>query len=179
MSLIKAGTQSSTITAAPQSISAATYSSSYEMELNNPAINQSEISSTLSTLNSHIPTLTPATINSPILSESLPLFNLCDLDDPSPAQRAEYLLNFRIYKSKYLPFVHIPSDTNVEQLQQGRPFLWLSIMAIGSKSISQQQKLSRKIRQTIAQEMVIQSERDIDLLLGLLIFIGWYDVCAY
>jgi hypothetical protein len=49
-------------------------------------------------------------------------------------------------------------------------------MAVGSKSKSQQQVLGSKIRQKIAQELVVQSEKNIDLLLGILAFIGWYGV---
>ncbi|KAE8451746.1 hypothetical protein EG329_003203 [Mollisiaceae sp. DMI_Dod_QoI] len=46
-------------------------------------------------------------------------------------------------------------------------------MAVSSKSTSQQEVLGNKVRQTIAQEMVVQSEKNIDLLLGLLTFINW------
>lgn len=94
--------------------------------------------------------------------------------EPSTTEAEEYLMNFQTYKSKYFPFVYIPSTTNAQLLRHERPFLWLSIMAVGSKSTSQQQALGRKIRQTAAQEMVVRSMRNIDLLLGLLAFIGWY-----
>ncbi|KAL9094342.1 MAG: hypothetical protein Q9165_003483 [Trypethelium subeluteriae] len=52
-------------------------------------------------------------------------------------------------------------------------------MAVGSKSTSQQQILGAKIRQTIAQEVVIQSEKSIDLLLGLLVFMSWAHYQAH
>ena len=91
----------------------------------------------------------------------------------SPEEAEEYLINFQTYRAKYLPFIYIPSSTTARQLQQERPFLWLCLMAAGSKSTTQKQVLGREIRQTVAQEIVVQSERNIDLLLGLLTFISW------
>ncbi|MCJ1399412.1 hypothetical protein MMC11_002614 [Xylographa trunciseda] len=96
-----------------------------------------------------------------------------DTDEPSLVEAEEYLLNFQTYKSKYFPFIYIPASTSAQQLRQERPFLWLGIMTVGSKSTSQQQRLGSRIRQTIAQEMVVQSAKNVDLLLGLLAFIGW------
>ncbi|KAK6956736.1 hypothetical protein Daesc_002016 [Daldinia eschscholtzii] len=96
--------------------------------------------------------------------------------EPSLADAEEYLSNFKTYKLKYFPFVNITSNMTANQLRQERPFLWLCIMAIGSKSTLQQQILGRKIRETVAQEMVIKSTKNIDLLLGLLAFIGWYNI---
>jgi hypothetical protein len=99
------------------------------------------------------------------------------MEELSPAKAEEYLLNFRTYKSKYALFIHIPPTTSAEQLRQERPFLWLCIMAVSSKSTAEHQVLGRKIHKTVAQEMVVQFERNIDLLLGLLIFINWYGIC--
>ena len=82
------------------------------------------------------------------------------------------LTNFQIYKSKLFAFVCNPSTVNAQQLRQERPFLWLGIMAVCPRSRSQQQVLGSKLRRTIAQEMVVQSSRSIDLLLGLLAYIG-------
>ncbi|OTB10379.1 hypothetical protein K445DRAFT_253890 [Daldinia sp. EC12] len=93
--------------------------------------------------------------------------------EPSLSDAEEYLSNFKTYKLKYFPFVNITSNISANQLRQERPFLWLCIMAIGSKSTLQQQILGRKIRETVAQEMVIKSTKNIDILLGLLAFIGW------
>ena len=91
----------------------------------------------------------------------------------TPGEAEEYLVTFQTYRSKYLPFISIPSTTTAKQLQQERPFLWLCLMAAGSKSTSQKQVLGGEIRQTVGQEIVVRSERSIDLLLGLLTFISW------
>ncbi|RDW65074.1 hypothetical protein BP6252_10725 [Coleophoma cylindrospora] len=91
----------------------------------------------------------------------------------SPVDAEEYLANFRTLNLKYFPFCYISPAAGAQQLRQERPFLWLCIMAVSSKSKPQQQLLTSKIRQTVAQEIVVNSEKNIDLLLGLLVFIGW------
>lgn len=97
--------------------------------------------------------------------------------EPSPVEAEEYLTEFQAFKIKFFPFVCIPSTMSSKQLRQERPFLWLCIMVAGSKSTSQHQVLDSKVRQIVAQEMVVRSEKNTDLLLGLLSFTGWYTSC--
>ena len=101
---------------------------------------------------------------------------LYDAAEPSPVVAEEYLATFHAYKSKYFPFVYVPPTTTALQLRQERPFLWLCTMTIASRSTSQQQVLGNKIRDTLAQEMLLKSEQSVDLLLGLLAYIGWYGI---
>ncbi|KAH8651094.1 hypothetical protein BX600DRAFT_473069 [Xylariales sp. PMI_506] len=96
--------------------------------------------------------------------------------EPSPTEAEKHLENFRKHKSKYFAFVHIPRNTSAAQLQGDRPFLWLCIMMLGSKSTLQQQILGGIIREKIAQEMVIQSNKSLDLLLGILGFTAWANI---
>ncbi|KIM97022.1 hypothetical protein OIDMADRAFT_169794 [Oidiodendron maius Zn] len=120
-----------------------------------------------------LPLLKPAISNSTVSSDYLPRSGFPDTEEPSQAEAEECLLHFRKYMSKYVPFIYIPLTTNAQQLRQERPFLWLCIMTVASKSTSQQQILGSKIRSIIAQEMVVQSERNVDLLLGILTFASW------
>ncbi|KAF2807184.1 uncharacterized protein BDZ99DRAFT_500451 [Mytilinidion resinicola] len=96
--------------------------------------------------------------------------------EPSQVEAEQYLASFRTYKSRGFPFVHIPSTTTASHLKQERPFLWLCIMSIASNSTLQQRLLGSRIRQFIAQEMVVQLNRNMDLLLGILTFIGWATI---
>lgn len=91
----------------------------------------------------------------------------------SSLEAEECLNHFRTFKLQYFPFVHIPFEKRAAQLQKERPFLWLCIMAISSKSTARQYELGLKIREKVAQEMIVQADHSIDLLLGLLTFIGW------
>ncbi|KAG0650461.1 hypothetical protein D0Z07_2967 [Hyphodiscus hymeniophilus] len=182
VSLIKAGAQTGAVVTFP-SVPPVTIGSNscgnILMTAGNSILteNKSEGSPFSSSSNEYtesVPVSTPATEDS--ASSSFNQISSCyhaTTGEPSPTEEAKYFSNFQTYKSKYFPYVYIPSTTTVHQLRQERPFLWLCIMAVGSDSISQQQVLSTKVRQTISQEMIAKSETNIDLLLGLLTFIGW------
>ncbi|PMD42861.1 hypothetical protein L207DRAFT_486635 [Hyaloscypha variabilis F] len=92
---------------------------------------------------------------------------------PSLVQAEEYLRSFQINNLQYFPFMYIPPTTSAQQLQQEKPFLWLCIMAVSSKSTSQQQALGSEIRHAVAHEVVVQLSRNLEFLLGILIFIAW------
>ncbi len=182
VSLLKAGGQSSAV-AANIHPTAAIYDSAH---LSNVRTNdetsprsQTEGGSVKSVLNDYppnLPVLTPGTTDSEGTSCNSPASVLHDAVEPSPVEAEEYLSTFRTHKSKYFPFVYIPSTTTAQQLRQERPFLWLCIMTIASRSTSQQQVLGSKVRNILAQEMLLKSGQNVDLLLGLLAYIGWYGV---
>ena len=180
VSLLKAGAQSDATATDPQAI-AATYDAAYHSSVRtndkSSPYSQSNISSTTNVLDDQLP-------NPPILatgsnesqgtaSMSSPSLRR-DTDEPSPLEAEQCLTIFRSHKIEYFPFLHIPPTTNANQLRRERPFLWLCVMMVASRSISQQQVLGNKVRDRLAQEMVIKSEQNIDLLLGLLAYIGWY-----
>jgi hypothetical protein len=182
VSLLKAGAQSGAAITPPNTtatIGDSTPHGIIRLNANTPTHNQFERGSVSSIPDGYIQSevLRPATDDCSGSSYNLPHSEARDTSDaPSPAEAEEYLIHFQTYKSKYLPFMYIPSTARAQQLRQERPFIWLCIMAVCSKSTSQQQILGSKIRQTIAQEMVVQSEKNIDFLLGLLTFIGWYGI---
>lgn len=86
------------------------------------------------------------------------------MSDLSLHESEECLNHFRTFKLQYFPFVHIPFEKSAEQLRKERPFLWLCVMAISTKLTARQHELGLKIRQIVAQEMVVQSDKSIDLL---------------
>ena len=122
-----------------------------------------------------VPVMTPSTDDSIRSSNNLQVYDFFD-SGSSIAKAEAYLIDFQTYKAKYIPYVHIPLTTTAQELRRERPFLWLCIMAVSSRSTSEQQLLGCKVRERIAQEMVIQSEKSLDLLLGILTFICWYDI---
>ncbi len=132
------------------------------------------VTSVLDDYPSNLPVLTPEKSDSEGTLSSSSAAVPHDAVEPSPFEAEEYLTAFRTHKSKYFPFLYIPSTITAQQLHQQRPFLWLCIMTISSRSTSQQQVLGSRVRDKLAQEMLLKSERSIDLLLGLLAYIGWY-----
>lgn len=121
--------------------------------------------------------LTPGT--SAFGSTDSPADDFACLYEPTSSEAEEYLNIFSVKQVKYFPCVHIPPKTSAEQLRQERPFLWLCIMATSSKIIAQQQALNQRIKDIVAQRLLFESEYSLDLLLGLLVFIGWYASSEY
>ncbi|RYP22616.1 hypothetical protein DL767_009012 [Monosporascus sp. MG133] len=95
-------------------------------------------------------------------------------DHLEPRQSAEESLQiFREIHLRSFPFVYIPPETTANDLQRERPFLWLNIRTLTCKSPAQQCALSNRIREIIGQKVLSESERTMDLLLGLLGFLSW------
>jgi hypothetical protein len=179
VSLLKAGAQPSALvidTHATAAIDDPAHHSSVRTNNKTSSLSQSEGGSVTSVLNEYLPDLpelTPGTTGSEGDSCKSLASVLHAAVEPSPVEAEEYLSIFHTYKSKYFPFVCIPATTTAQQLRQERPFLWLCVMTIASRSTSQQQVLGSKIRHILAQEMLLNSGKNIDLLLGLLAYIGW------
>ncbi|KAI0896268.1 hypothetical protein F4806DRAFT_56629 [Annulohypoxylon nitens] len=92
---------------------------------------------------------------------------------PSPLEAEEILRVFNDRFVPFFPFVYIPPETTAAQLQQERPFLWLVITCTCSKSQEKKTMYSQKIREYLAQKMLIDLDRNVDLLLGVLCYLGW------
>ena len=85
----------------------------------------------------------------------------------------EGLATFAAHMFKFFPFVYIPPNTTASELSAQRPFLVLCMAAISSRQAERQGELFAMMRETMAQKLVINDEPSIDLLLGLLAFLGW------
>jgi len=96
-----------------------------------------------------------------------------DAAQSSPIEAEKSLSLFNTYKATKFPFVFIPATTTAQQLRQENPFLWLCIMAVASRSTAQQQVLGKRVRKTLAQEMLLQSGQSIDLFLRILAYAAW------
>ncbi|KAL3436115.1 hypothetical protein BDV09DRAFT_58709 [Aspergillus tetrazonus] len=117
-------------------------------------------------------TLTPDTNVSEPTSRSPAAFSTPG--EPTSLQAEECLATFRSQLLPYFPCIHISPDMTAQRLRERRPFTWLCIMSVTSKSASQRRALNDRIKATVAQEMVHNSaSTDIDILLGLLIYLGW------
>lgn len=93
--------------------------------------------------------------------------------DLTALEADEGLETFTAHMFKSFPFAYIPPDTTASELRTQRPFLVLCMAAISTKQADRQRELFSMMRETIAQKLVINIEPSIDLLLGLLTFLGW------
>ena len=90
-------------------------------------------------------------------------------------QSEEALTIFRRDFCPEFPFVLLSSDETSESLRRNKPFLSLSILAATSYAHPQLQRgLAREISKQIASRMIIDNEKSLDLLQGLLVHLAWY-----
>jgi hypothetical protein len=89
------------------------------------------------------------------------------------AELEEYLHTYRTKMVSYCPIVPIEAAVTVKSMSEERPFLWLIIRAICSKSSTRQRALELQARQTLGKEILIEGTRSMDLLMGVLIFAAW------
>ena len=93
--------------------------------------------------------------------------------EPSSDQAEEYLNTFRPLMATYFPFILVPESTTAYELRRDRPFLWLCIMSVAAKSTAQQKALGREVKITMGREIIAEGKNNLDLLLGLLVFVAW------
>lgn len=95
------------------------------------------------------------------------------LPEPTPTEAEVYLVKFRQWL-EFFPFMRIDPDLTAEALHREHPFLWLCIMNVTSMSMPQQAVLRERIRQEVAQRMVVNHERSLEMIQGLIVLTSWY-----
>lgn len=93
--------------------------------------------------------------------------------DLSASEAEGGLATFAAHMLEFFPYVYVPPNTTASELRARRPFLLLCMAAISSKQAERQRELFTMMREIIAQKLVIKTEPCVDLLLGLLTFLGW------
>lgn len=91
----------------------------------------------------------------------------------------EYLETYRSKMVPFFPIVVIPPEMTLYHFREQRPFLWLIIRAICSKSSARQRALWQEIRKELARLVIVEGMRNLDLLLGTLVFAAWGHYCVY
>lgn len=95
------------------------------------------------------------------------------LPEPTSEEAEVYLTKFRDWLKNF-PFVVIPPTQTAAALREERPFLWLCIMNLTTMSAPQNNILRERIRHEYITRAFVNQERTMDLLLGLIAFLGWY-----
>lgn len=93
--------------------------------------------------------------------------------DSSPHDAEICLQIFRSRFLPFFPFIHLAQNITAQQLLMTRPVLMRAIMAVATPST--QQKLARgaELKRILAHATLLENQSNIDLLLGLLVFIAW------
>ena len=97
-------------------------------------------------------------------------------DDALPLESNETLLSIYVnHLSVRFPFVIIPPGMTATQLQTTRPLLMKAIKMVASvRHLRRMRAQSRAVMQHISEAILIRSERSLDLLQGILVFLGSY-----
>ncbi|KAI9640122.1 hypothetical protein NHQ30_011524 [Ciborinia camelliae] len=91
--------------------------------------------------------------------------------------QATHLLNCYIPKLPFFPFVTLPANPTIPILSQQSPFLLLAILttaAIPHPYLHHQ--LDQEFRRVLSLKLIVESQKSLDYLLGLLVYIAWYPV---
>ncbi|KAI1379514.1 hypothetical protein F4677DRAFT_334964 [Hypoxylon crocopeplum] len=126
-----------------------------------------------------IAALTPATATNSLGGTTLlsaaktPDSSISYSDEPSPPEAEELLKKFREETIGFFPFVYIPPHVTSQQLRELYPFLWLNIICAALGSPRRRTALGDQARSIIIQKVVVDREKSLDLLLGLLTLVGW------
>lgn len=89
------------------------------------------------------------------------------------SRAAEQLNRFRRDFLRYFAFCHIPYTVGSAELRRQKPFLWLVIMSLTTRSVSEQAAMGDTIRSIVSQKVVAQHDKSLDLLQGLLCVLSW------
>lgn len=91
----------------------------------------------------------------------------------------EALNIYRTQMVPYFPVVVIKANVTMDVLRKNRPFLSLVIRAITSKDLKRQASLGIEVRRVLGREVLIESTKSLDLLLGLLVYGSWGHYYIY
>ncbi|KFA72947.1 hypothetical protein S40288_05080 [Stachybotrys chartarum IBT 40288] len=98
-------------------------------------------------------------------------------DAPPPPDSDETLLGvYRNELQRIHPFVVVPPSVTAAELNATRPFLMASIRMVASfRSLRSMRAQMYYLMKHISDHMLIRSDRSLDLLLGILVIVGWYQ----
>ena len=81
---------------------------------------------------------------------------------------------FRSRQSAF-PFVVIPPNLSLDSLRRQRPFLFLAILCCGTEpSFKLQQHIELELRENLSRRVLVNGEKSLDLLQGILVYLTWY-----
>ncbi|KAL4908420.1 hypothetical protein BDW74DRAFT_175102 [Aspergillus multicolor] len=85
----------------------------------------------------------------------------------------EILDAFRTHRLQFLPLIYIPITTTAGDLKREAPFLWRCISAVECKDTTRQAALCVGIRELAGKRLLLDCDRSLDLLQGILVYLAW------
>lgn len=93
--------------------------------------------------------------------------------EPTPVDEEEFLRTFLADELQYLPFIYLPPGTSAQQLKNDYPFLWRCIVAVQIGSAARHAEMVATIRREVADRLIVDCQKSMDVLLGLVVFLAW------
>ena len=110
----------------------------------------------------------------PLLTGDLRLLDFLSQHDLSRENAEQYLVRFR-EMTLYFPFIVLPATATLSSLLDESPMLLIAALAAGSSSDKGSQMLLEKtLRVGILEAILLNGEKNIDLLAALLVYLAWY-----
>ncbi|XMA12295.1 hypothetical protein WAI453_005086 [Rhynchosporium graminicola] len=85
----------------------------------------------------------------------------------------------RLFRSKQntFPFVVIPVNLSLDSLRRQRPSLFLAIMCCATEHNAKlQQHIELELKDNLSRRILVNGEKSLDLLQGILIYLTWYHL---
>lgn len=134
------------------------------------ALEENQIAQVVDSFILSLQTLTLVSSHEIAPTRSQSLSSLISLTLEFAKWEAEELLRFfRDNMLEYMPFVIILSSKSASEVHQKYSFMWLCIMVIIIKSLTKQTTLSRAVRRHLDELMLVEGQRSLDLLYGIII----------
>jgi hypothetical protein len=103
--------------------------------------------------------------------------------EPPDAPIAARVETFRVHMLPHFPFIHLPDEMTAQQLQQQRPLLFRAIACVASPTACEKRVRAVELKNLLS-DMVFRQQRrkstqrsqmghEMDLLLGLLVYVAW------
>ena len=78
-------------------------------------------------------------------------------------------------KQRAFPFVVISPNLSLDSLRRQRPFLFLAILCCGTEpDFKLQQHIELELRENLSRRILVNGEKSLDLLQGILVYLTWY-----
>jgi len=98
---------------------------------------------------------------------------------PLVSDEETYLETFRTQMAGYFPFVVIDKGISARDLKKNKPFLFKTVVMAGSyKDVGRQAALGKEVAEYLSRRVLVEGEKNLDLLQGLLVYLSWYGCSA-
>ncbi|RAK80149.1 Zn(II)2Cys6 transcription factor domain-containing protein [Aspergillus fijiensis CBS 313.89] len=92
-------------------------------------------------------------------------------------KEADELLSHFQSKKVYFPFVDVPDNISAASMAKTRPFLFLAILTISAtRRPLLQRKLDERFRRVLSERIVLQGDKSLDYVQGLLVYLAWHPI---